>query len=261
MASLEHVSRRLRPFRPLPPAVKVVARRLLDAILPPQCLSCRDLVAEPGQLCAQCWSDVRFIDAPYCAVCGRPFEFDTGPDALCGDCAAHLPAYTRARAVMIYDEASRDLILGFKRGDRLEGAPAFGQWMARSGRSLLDGADLILPVPLHRRRLFSRRFNQAAVLAHAIGKSAGIPVLADGLVRKKPTPSQAGLSRSGRYRNVRGAFAVRPRYKEALRGLHVILVDDVMTTGATVESCTKTLLRGGAASVSVITLARVIQHL
>ena len=162
---------------------------------------------------------------------------------------------------MIYDDASRDLILGFKRGDRLEGAPGFGQWMARSGRSLLQGADLVVPVPLHRRRLFFRRFNQAAVLAHAIGKSAGIPVLADGLMRKRATPSQAGLSRSGRFRNVRGAFALRPRHKERLRGRHVILVDDVMTTGATVESCARALLKGGAASVSVLTLARVVQHL
>jgi len=162
---------------------------------------------------------------------------------------------------MIYDEASRDLILGFKRGDRLEGAPAFGQWMVRSGRSLLDGADFILPVPLHRRRLFARRFNQAAVLAHAIGRSAGIPVLADGLVRKRATPSQAGLSRAGRYRNVRGAFAVRPRRRDTLCERHVVLVDDVMTTGATIESCARALLKGGAARVSVITLARVIQHL
>ena len=261
MASLDSASQRLRPFRPRRPAIGALARRFLDAILPPQCLSCRDLVAEPGQLCAECWSGIRFIDAPFCAVCGRPFEFDAGPETLCGDCAAHLPAYTRARAVMIYDEASRDLILGFKRGDRLEGAPAFGQWMVRSGRSLLDGADFILPVPLHRRRLFARRFNQAAVLAHAIGKSAGIPVLADGLVRKRATPSQAGLSRAGRYRNVRGAFAVRPRRRDTLRGRHVVLVDDVMTTGATIESCARALLKGGAARVSVITLARVIQHL
>ena len=261
MASLDNASRRLSPFRPFRLAIGALARRLLDAILPPQCLSCRDLVAEPGQLCADCWSSIRFIDTPFCTVCGRPFEYESGPETLCGDCAAHLPSYTRARAVMIYDDASRDLILGFKRGDRLEGAPAFGQWMARSGRSLLEGADFILPVPLHRRRLFARRFNQAAVLAHAIGKSAGIPVLADGLTRKRPTPSQAGLSRAGRFRNVRGAFTVRPRHGQAIRGRHVVLVDDVMTTGATVESCARALLKGGAASVSVITLARVIQHL
>ena len=204
---------------------------------------------------------IRFIEAPLCACCGHPFEFNSGPDSLCGDCVAHPPAYTRARAVMIYDDASRDLILGFKRGDRLEGAPAFGHWMARSGRKLLDGADLVVPVPLHRRRLFFRRFNQAAVLAQAIARTSGVPALTDGLIRKKPTPSQAGLSRAGRIRNVRGVFAIRPRHKERLQGRHVILVDDVMTTGATVKSCTRALLKGGAASVSVLTLARVVQHL
>jgi ComF family protein len=248
-------------FRPPWPAMRAAGRHLLDAILPPQCLSCRALVAEPGQLCGECWRRVRFIEAPFCSCCGRPFAFETGPDTLCGDCAAARPAFTGARAVMIYDDDSRDLVLGFKRGDRLEGAPAFGSWMARSGRELLEAADIVVPVPLHRRRLFTRRFNQAAVLAQAIGKSAGIPVLTDALQRIRATPSQAGLTRSGRFRNVRGAFAVRARRREILRGRAVVLVDDVMTTGATVDACSRVLLRAGAARVSVLTLARVVQSL
>jgi len=261
MASIDHGFRASGFLRPFRPALRMAGRHVLDAILPPQCLSCRTLVAEPGQLCADCWHEIRFIEAPFCSVCGRPFEFDSGPETLCGDCAAREPSFARARAVMVYDDHSRDLVLGFKRGDRLEGAPAFGQWMARSGGHLLEGADFIMPVPLHRRRLFTRRFNQAAVLAHSVGKTAQVQVLSDGLMRTRATPSQAGLSRSGRFRNVRGAFAIRPRHRAAIRDRHIILVDDVMTTGATVDGCARAILRAGAARVSVITLARVVQHL
>lgn len=233
----------------------------MDAVLPPQCLACRTIVAEPGQLCAECWRGIRFIEAPLCASCGRPFEFDAGPDALCGDCAAKAPAYARARSVMVYDDESRALILGFKRGDRLEGAPAFGSWMARSGRALIENADLIVPVPLHRTRLFSRRFNQAAVLALAVGRTAGLPVLPDALIRTRATPSQAGLSRSGRFRNVRGAFAIRPQRRAALKGKRIVLIDDVMTTGATVEGCSRALKKAGATEVWALTLARVVHGL
>ena len=243
MASIDHGFRASGFLRPFRPALRMAGRHVLDAILPPQCLSCRTLVAEPGQLCADCWREIRFIEAPFCSVCGRPFEFDSGPETLCGDCAARKPSFARARAVMVYDDHSRDLVLGFKRGDRLE------------------GADFIMPVPLHRRRLFTRRFNQAAVLAHSVGKTAQVQVLSDGLMRTRATPTQAGLSRSGRFRNVRGAFAIRPRHRAAIRDRHIILVDDVMTTGATVDGCARAILRAGAARVSVITLARVVQHL
>jgi ComF family protein len=261
MTSLHPGSFGSRAWRPFWPALRAAGRHLLDAVLPPQCLACRAIVAEPGQLCAECWRGIRFIEAPLCAVCGRPFEFDAGPEALCGDCAARPPAYGCARSVMVYDDKSRDLILGFKRGDRLEGAPAFGAWMARSGKVLIEGVDLVVPVPLHRTRLFTRRFNQAAVLALAISRATGLPVLPDALMRTRATPSQAGLSRSGRFRNVRGAFTVRPRRKEGIRGRRIVLIDDVMTTGATVEGCSRALLKAGAASVSALTLARVVHGL
>jgi ComF family protein len=179
---------------------------------------------------------------------------------------AEPPAYDRARSVLAYDEHSRGLVLGFKHGDRLEGAAAFAAWMARAGAELLTEVDLIAPVPLHRRRLFHRRYNQSAILALAIGRYTGRPVAVDLLRRIRPTPSQGGLSPAGRARNVRGAFAVNQRAlaklgNGALAGRRVLLVDDVLTTGATVSTCTRVLRRAGAGGVDVLTLSRVVRPL
>ena len=204
---------------------------LLDAVLPPLCLSCRTVVGRQGQLCAACWQAISFLGPPCCAACGLPFPFDEGGNALCAACSRGLPAFDRARAVMVYDDASRPLLLGFKHGDRTEGAPAFGAWLARAGAELLADAELIVPVPLHRWRLLRRRFNQSALLALALGRKSGVPVAPDLLRRARPTPSQAGLDAGERRRNVRNAFAVAPPHRGRVAGRRVLLVDDVYTTG------------------------------
>jgi ComF family protein len=231
----------------------------LNAVLPPRCLACGTLVERAGALCGACWSEVAFLTPPHCACCGFPFEYDLGAQALCGACTRDPPPYQRARAVMRYNEASRQLILAFKHGDRTEGAPAFGAWLARAGTDLIAEADLIAPVPLHRWRLLSRRYNQAALLAHALGRETGLPVHTELLLRRRHTPSQGRLSVTARRRNVAGAFAVAPRGTAVLAGRHVLLVDDVLTTGATVAACARALQRGGAAAVSVLVLARVVR--
>ncbi|MFQ5533907.1 MAG: double zinc ribbon domain-containing protein [Sphingomonadales bacterium] len=235
-----------------------LATGMLNILLPPRCLSCRALVDRPGSLCGACWREVDFIETPFCAGCGWPFDFDEGHDVLCGACAARSPGYDRGRAVLRYHDRSRRMILGFKHGDRLDAAPAFGQWMRRAGRELFEDCHFIAPVPLHRRRLFARRYNQSAVLAHALSRETGIPVAADLLVRVRATPSQAGRSRKERVRNVRGAFKVRADGAGKVRGRKILLVDDVMTTGATVEACARVLKGAGAARVDVLTLARVV---
>jgi ComF family protein len=232
---------------------------LLDALLPPQCLACRSLVDRPGQLCAACWSDTDFIDGACCAACGLPFDFELGEGALCGACVRRRPRYDRARAVFRYDERSRGLVLGFKHADRLEGAPSFGAWLARAGTELVRDADVIAPVPLHRWRLLRRRYNQSAILAHALGRHAGKPVLADLLARTRATPSQGGLNFRQRRRNVRNAFAVRSGRGALIEGRRVLLVDDVLTTGSTVEACAKALKAAGASGVDVVVLARVVR--
>ncbi len=160
---------------------------------------------------------------------------------------------------MRYDQSSRALVLGFKYADRTEGAAGYGTWLARAGAGLVAEADLIAPVPLHWLRLFNRRFNQAALLAQALGRGAGVPVVADLLLRRRHTPSQGRLSPAQRRRNVAGAFAVKPARKALLEGRRVLLVDDVLTTGATVSACARTLRRGGAGAVDVLVLARVVR--
>ena len=236
-----------------------IAGLALDAVLPPQCLSCGTAVAAPGALCAECWSGVTFLVPPQCAVCGRPFEYDQGEGALCGACARRLPVFARARAAMAYGDTSRSLILGFKHGDRTDSAPAFGRWLMRAGAEMIADADLLVPVPLHWTRLFARRFNQAAVLTQGVARLSGVPTALDLLVRRRRTPSQGKLGVAARRRNLSGAFAIRPSRRSTVRGRRVLLIDDVLTTGATAAACSRTLLRAGAAAVDVLTLALVVR--
>ena len=231
---------------------------ILDALLPPQCLCCGTMVDRQGNLCAPCWSDIRFLQPPCCHACGLPFPHDEGEAAMCAACIRQPPDFDRARSVLAYDDHSRALILRLKHGDRLDGAPAFGQWLARAGSDLLDGADLLLPVPLHRWRLLRRRYNQAALLSLALSRHCGVPSDPRLLRRQRSTASQGGQSRAGRARNVRGAFAVAQADRARLQGSHVVLIDDVLTTGATVSACARLLKRHGAARVDVLTLARVL---
>jgi ComF family protein len=234
------------------------ATRVLDIVLPPRCLSCGGSVGEHGQLCASCWAEVSFIAPPVCAACGTPFAFDGGPGALCGACIAARPPYGRARAVMRYDDGARALLLGFKHADRTDRAPALARWMARAGPELLAEADVIVPVPLHRWRLLHRRFNQSALLAHALGRIAGTPVAAGLLCRRRNTPPQGTLTRAQREDNVSGAFQVRAGQAVRVAGRRVLLVDDVLTTGATATACTEALLEAGARRVDLLMLARTL---
>ncbi len=231
----------------------------LNAVLPARCLGCAAEIDASGALCPGCWAEIEFVGPPQCACCGLPFEVDAGEGALCGACLARPPPYARARAVFRYDERSRRLILAFKHGDRLHGAAAFGRWMARAGAALVAQASMIAPVPLHWTRLFSRRYNQAALLARAAGRACGVEVVPDLLVRRRRTPSQGGLNAGERHRNVSGAFAVNPRRVERVEERRVLLIDDVFTTGATVGACRRVLLRAGAEAVDVLTLARVVR--
>jgi ComF family protein len=250
MTSLERFA--LRPLRQ-------VAMFALDAVLPPRCLACGETVAQQGQVCGPCWIGIDFIAGAVCHHCGLPFEVPMEPGAVCAACAAEPPPWARARSVMRYGETSRRLILRFKHGDKLESVPSFGQWLARAGSELLGDAELIAPVPLHRWRLFRRRYNQSAMLALALGRSARVPVITDLLARIRATPSQGGLGAKERAENVRGAFAIREKHRNLIAGRRVLLVDDVLTTGATVGACAKVLTRAGASSVDVLTLARVVR--
>jgi ComF family protein len=231
----------------------------LDEALPPLCPACRELVGDNG-LCAACWSKLSLIAPPYCERLGIPFAYDPGPGVLSMQAIADPPAYTRARAAVRYDEIARTLVHSLKYGDRLDLAPTAGRWMARAGRELLEDADALVPVPLHWRRLWARRFNQSALLAKTIAEIAGVPVAENALKRVKPTVQQVGLTQKERAGNVQGAFRVPAEGKAAVKGRRLVLVDDVLTSGATADACARTLLRAGARNVDVVVFARVVDE-
>jgi ComF family protein len=230
---------------------------LLDLGLPPLCPACRDLVRDSGALCPACWSKLNFITRPYCERLGIPFAYDPGPGILSMEAIANPPAYGRARAAVRFDEVARALVHALKYGDRLDLAPPLGRWMAKAGDELLAGTDAIVPVPLHWRRLWARRFNQSAALANAISAAVNVPVTT-ALKRVRATPQQVGLSKTERAHNVQGAFRVPPAGKPDIAGRRLVLVDDVLTSGATVDACARALLRAGAREVDVLVFARVV---
>ncbi len=237
-------------------AVRAALRAGLDLALPRLCATCREPVEGPG-LCPACWSKLSFIRRPYCERLGVPFVYDPGPGILSMEAIADPPAYNRARAAVRFDEISRALVHALKYGDRLDLAPMMGRWIGHAGGELLAQADALVPVPLHWRRLWARRFNQSAMLAAAVSAASGVPVAGAALRRVKATAQQVGLSRPERAANIQGAFRVPNESKPAIIGRRLVLIDDVLTSGATVEGCARALLRAGAANVDVLVFARV----
>ncbi|MGD9659531.1 MAG: ComF family protein [Methylocystis sp.] len=237
-----------------------VGRVFLDLVYPPSCLVCRKAVAAHGAICAECWRDIGFIERPYCERLGTPFERDLGqPGLISLEAAANPPAFGRARAVARYDsDKARALAHRLKYYDRLELAEPIGRWMARAGAELLADADVIVPIPLHRLRLLARRFNQSAALAKAVSRESAVPAEMMALERVKPTAPQVGLTRAQRAANLSGAFRVSPDRADAIVGRNVVLVDDVLTTGATANAATRALLRAGAARVDLLVFARAV---
>jgi ComF family protein len=239
-------------------ALRGAGRIVLDTALPPLCPACKKPVADDGGLCPGCWSQLSFITPPYCERLGIPFAYDPGPGVLSMQAIADPPAYERARAAVRYDDIARTLVHALKYGDRLDLAPTLGRWMVQAGGALLSEADALVPVPLHWRRLWMRRFNQSAALAEVIAAQVKLPVAHAALARVKPTRQQVGLTKSERADNVQGAFRVRPEARADVKDRRLVLVDDVLTSGATIDACARVLLRAGAAAVDVLVFARVV---
>lgn len=233
-------------------------RRASDFLFPPGCPGCGRVMAEHGALCQECWRDIRFIERPYCEVLGTPFAHDLGSGFLSAEAIANPPEFAHLRAVCAFEGTGRKLVHALKYRDHTELAPMMARWMARAGKELIADCDVLVPIPLHRWRLVSRRFNQAADLARALGNETGKPMLADALRRRRRTAQQVGLDKAQRAANMKGAFEVTQSGKADLFGKRVVLVDDVYTTGATVAAATRALKRAGAVNVDVLTFAMAI---
>ncbi|MBY0564843.1 MAG: ComF family protein [Hyphomonadaceae bacterium] len=229
--------------------------RVADVIWPPRSLLSEASVERPGVIEPELWGELGFLGAPWCVRCGFPLPRDEGPEAVCGACAGREPAYDTARAALSYDDHARKLILDLKRGGRRDGLPVFAEWMAAAGRDALGRADFLTPAPMHWTRLAARSFNQAAWLAQALSRASGVPWKPAALRRVKRRRSQEGLSASERRRNVGGAIKAAGRFD----GKIVVVVDDVLTTGATLEACARALRKAGVAEVHGLTLARVVR--
>lgn len=227
-------------------------------LFPPICVGCQTIVAEPGTLCPACWPRLRFLEAPWCAVLGTPLAHEMGEGIVSPAAIADPPPFARARSAVAFGGVARDIVHGLKYRDRADLAPWMARWMARAGAELLPDVDFVVPVPLHRRRFFRRRFNQSAELARHLCAQRGLAFAPELAARVKPTRQQVGLERRAREDNMRGAFAVPKSLRPRLAGRNVLVVDDVYTTGATVKALSAVLVRAGAARVDVLTFARVL---
>ncbi|WP_425483468.1 ComF family protein [Ancylobacter pratisalsi] len=252
----------LRLGRAAGQAARRAARGIIDLALPPNCMACRAAVSEPGCLCAQCWGRLNLIERPYCDRLGIPLPYDCEPGSggprLSSAALDAPPAYHRARAAAQFGEVARDLVHALKYADRLDVATPMARMMVRAGADLLGDAQALVPVPLHNLRLWRRRFNQSAALALAVRRASGVRVETSWLLRARATPPQVGLDRAARAANVAGAFEVPDMARGELAGRRVVLVDDVLTTGATLDACAKALSRAGAGRVDVLVFARVV---
>ncbi|WGM32765.1 hypothetical protein KKHFBJBL_03019 [Brevundimonas sp. NIBR11] len=235
-----------------------LGRGLADLILPPLAHDSREATAAAG-LTANAWSRVIFLEDPVCDGCGAAFEYDGGDFASdrCAACLAQPYAFARCRAACVYDIASRGLILKFKHGDQQQFASLFARWLSRAAAPLVEDCDAVVPVPLHPSRLLARRFNQAAEIARPLARTAKRDYLPDALVRARATETQGGRSLRGRKLNVKSAFAVSEFGARSVRGRRILLIDDVLTTGATAEACAKALIDAGARAVDLAVIARV----
>lgn len=238
--------------------IKAWLDKSLNLFLPPLCSVCRKPVAETHKLCTDCWGKLNFISEPFCLRCGYPFEYEMGEESLCGLCLDHPPAYDHMRSVFVYEGVTKKLLMGFKHGDRTDFLPLLSHWLSKLYRDNRElHADILVPVPIHTTRLIKRRYNQAALLADALGNRLNVQTEMALLKRHRRTPPQKG-NRVERSENVKKAFTVAERDLAILKGKTILIIDDVVTTGATIESCALVLKKAGAKKVKVLSLARVV---
>ncbi|MBL8640531.1 MAG: ComF family protein [Alphaproteobacteria bacterium] len=238
----------------------------LDLVLPPRCPITGDTVRTVGAISPRAWKEITFIAPPYCTCCGIPFAIDLDmkglnpDDFLCTDCISSTRAFDQAKSLFVYDDGSRKMILSFKHGDAIHLHTTLAPLLCKTGVEFLSPDSIIVPVPLHWMRLVKRRYNQAAILGNEVAKLSGLTCWPDALIRTRPTPPQGHKTAKDRKQNVSGAFDINPPYTKKLSGREIVLIDDVFTTGATLEECSKVLKTAGARSVNILTLARAVKE-
>ncbi len=247
------------PMRAALKPVQTLIQQAVDTVLPPRCIITGEIVDQQGMVSPKAWSQLNFIAKPQCECCGIPFEFESFEGMTCTQCLDRPPLFETARGALKYDDASRHMILRFKHADQIHSVLAFVPWMEKAGAKMLAQADYLMPVPLHRWRLLSRRYNQSALISLALSKKTKVPSIVDGVLRIRATKVQGFMKAADRHKNVKKAFVVNPKRAAQIDGKSIVLIDDVYTTGATVKECAKTLINAGAARVDVLTLARVVR--
>ncbi|MCV2863225.1 ComF family protein [Albidovulum sediminicola] len=231
---------------------------LASLVFPPQCLNCGAATAEPFGLCGACWRETPFITGLVCDRCGTPLVGeDQGHAEYCDDCLALARPWARGRAAILYKDLGRSFVLALKHADRLDLVRPMAAWLERAARPILSPGMLVAPVPLHWSRLIRRRYNQSALLSRALASRAGLEHCPDLLIRRRRTPSQDHRDRDARFANLAGAIATHPRRSARLVGRPVLLVDDVMTSGATFAAAAEACLAAGATEVCILAVARV----
>ncbi len=240
--------------------IRAFAGKAIDTVLPPRCPVSGDVVDRQGMVAPRAWAGLDFIADPHCAVCGVPFGFEVDKNTACAGCLDDPPPFASARAAVTYNEASRSVILGFKHADKTYAVASFAPWLKKAGAEMLEGADCLAPVPLHRWRILALRYNQAAIIAAALAKETKLGQIPDLLIRTRATASQGRMNTQARFDNVKRAFALNPRHKDKIAGKTIVLIDDVYTTGATMRECAKVLSSAGAEKIHVLTVARVTRE-
>ena len=237
--------------------IKHFCRFVFNVFLPPRCLICDAVVCDKNGLCEKCFAKMIFLSENCCPVCGKPYTFpiENSESLVCGKCLTKLPKFNHTSCVFAYDSFSRNLILPLKHTDKTEAVPYLANLLYLRGQKLLAKSDVIVAVPLHWRRLMKRKYNQSGLLAHRLSKLSGVPLVSDTLVRTRNTQSQGHKTQKERMENIKGAFAIRDQ--EKIKGKRVVLIDDVYTTGTTLNECAKVLKASGASEVCALTVARV----
>ncbi len=230
----------------------------LNALLPPVCLNCHAPLLNSNQICPACWQNLHFISHPFCQIMGTPLPFHLGEMAVSAQAQAEPPVYDQARSIALYEGTMRSLIHKFKYQDRHELVQLFASWLALTGSDLIGKSDMIVPIPLHHRRLWQRRFNQSALLAKRLGQITGSCVNYSYLKRHKKTRPQVGLTSHQRRDNLQGAFMIEPKAVQHIRNRSILLIDDVITTGTTANAAARVLKQGGAEAVYILSLGIVI---